>query len=111
MEIVKKSIRKGYRNHQSFPKKLVIDKDNITHEGLIAKYCNTYFAKIGANLAKTIETSSISFFFYKCDIIQPESPFSVKELKDAFFYHLKSTKVLRMMTLVLMSSGITLVLC
>ena len=43
-EIIKESIGKGYCNHESFPKKLVIDKENITHEGLIAKPFNTYFA-------------------------------------------------------------------
>ena len=55
----------------SFPKKLV-DKENITHKGLIAKPFNTYFARIGTNLAKTIEIS-IKF------------EFSVIELKDPFF--------------------------
>ena len=112
-EIIKKSIGKGYCNYQCFPKKLVIDKENIIHEGLIAKHFNTYFAQIGTNLAKAIETYCIKFesFLKKCDSIQPGSPFSVNELKDAFFFHLKSIKVLTMMTLVLMSSEIALVLC
>ena len=45
----------------------MIDKENIIHEELIAKYFYTYFAQIGTNLAKTIETSSIKFesFFEK----------------------------------------------
>ena len=60
-EITKESIRKWYYNHQSFPNKLVIDKENIIYEGLIAKQFNTYFAQIGTNLVKTIETSSIKF--------------------------------------------------
>ena len=42
-EIIKESIEKGYCNHQTFPKKLVIDKENITHEGLNTKHFNTYF--------------------------------------------------------------------
>lgn len=46
-----------------------------------------YFAQIGTNLVKVIETSSIKFesFLKKSDSIQPESPLSVNELKDAFF--------------------------
>ena len=35
----------------------MIAKENITHEGLIAKHFNTYFAQIGKNFVKTIETS------------------------------------------------------
>ena len=87
-EIIKESIEKRYWNIQSFLKKLIIEKENITHEGLIANHFNTYFAQIGTNLAKTIETSSIKFgsFLKKCDSIQPECPFSVDELKDVFFF-------------------------
>ena len=87
-EIIKESIGKGYCNYQCFPKKLVIDKENIIHEGLLAKHFNTYFAQIGTNLAKAIETYCIKFesFLKKCDSIQPESPLSVNELKDAFFF-------------------------
>ena len=79
--------RKGYCNHQSFSKKLVIGNEKITHERLIARRFNIYFAQIGTNLAKTIETSSIKFesFLKKCDSIQPESPLSVNELKNTFF--------------------------
>ena len=46
-----------------------------------------YFAQIGTNLVKVIETSSIKFerFLKKSDSMQPESPLSVNELKDAFF--------------------------
>ena len=86
-EIIKESIGKGYCNHQSFPKKLVIDKERNTLEGLIAKHFNTYFAQIGTNLAKTIEASSIKFeiLLKKYDSIQTEIPLSVNELKDAFF--------------------------
>ena len=103
-EIIKESIGKGYCNYQCFPKKLVKN---------ILKHFNTYFAQIGTNLAKAIEAYCIKFesFLKKCDSIQPESPLSVNELKDAFFFHLKSIKVLAMMTLVLMSSEIALVLC
>ena len=60
-EIIKESIGKGYCNHQSFPKKLMINKENITYKGLIAKHFNTYFAQIGTNLAKATEISSIKF--------------------------------------------------
>ena len=35
----------------------MIAKENITHEGLIAKHFNTYFAQIGTKFVKTIETS------------------------------------------------------
>ena len=64
----------------------MIDKENITHEGLIAKHFNTYFAQIRTKLEKTIETSSIKFrsFMKKCDSMQPESPLSVNELKDVY---------------------------
>ena len=69
------------------PKKLVIDEENITHEGLITKHFNNCFAQIGTNLAKTIEASSIQFekFLKKCDSIQIESPLSVNELKGELF--------------------------
>ena len=59
----------------------MINKENITHEGLFAKHFNTYFAQVETNLEKTIET----YFLEKSDSIQPESPLSVNELKDAFF--------------------------
>ena len=39
----------------------MINKENITYEGLIAKHFNTYFAQIGTNRAKATETSSIKF--------------------------------------------------
>ena len=77
----------------------MLDKENITHEGLIAKQFNTCFGQSETNLTKTIETSSIEFesFLKKYDSILPESPLSVNELKDAFF-HLKSIKFLAMIT-------------
>ena len=52
--ITKKSIGKGKYNHQSFPKKIKLDRKNITDEDLIAKEFNTYFAEIRPKLAKTI---------------------------------------------------------
>ena len=102
-EIIKELIVTAYCNHQSFPKSIVIDKENITYEGLIAKHCSTCFAKIETNPSKMIETS------LKFDSIQPENPLSINELKNALF-KIKMKKVLAMMTLVLMSSGIVLVL-
>ena len=70
-----------YVYHQSFLKKLVIDKENITHEELIANYFNTCFAQIGTDLEKTIETA-IKFerFLKRCDSIQLESPLSARPL-------------------------------
>ena len=52
--ITKESIGKGKYNHQSFPKKIKLDRKNITDEDLIAKEFNTYFAEIRPKLAKTI---------------------------------------------------------
>ena len=50
---------------------------------LIANHFNSYFKEIGPNLTNRIEKSSINF--EKCNSIQPEHPFSITELKDAFF--------------------------
>ena len=52
--ITKESIGKGKYNHQSFPKKIKLDRKNITDEDLIAKEFNAYFAEIRPKLAKTI---------------------------------------------------------
>ena len=51
------------------------DKENINHEGLIARHFNTYFAQIETKLAKTIEASSrkVESFLKKRDGIQPET--------------------------------------
>ena len=89
----------------------MIDKENITHEGLIAKHFNTYFAQIRTKLEKTIETSSIKFrsFMKKCDSMQPESPLSVNELKDVYL-PFKINKGSDYDEISLMLSGIALVL-
>ena len=89
----------------------MIDKENITHEGLIAKHFNTYFAQIRTKLEKTIETSSIKFrsFMKKCDSMQPESPLSVNELKDVYL-PFRINKGSDYDEISLMLSGIALVL-
>ena len=59
--IIKELVGNGYCNHESFP------KENIAHEGIIAKHSNPYFAEIGTNLAKAIETSvKFESFLKKC---------------------------------------------
>ena len=53
---------------------------------LIANHFNSYFTEIGPNLANKIEKSSINLcYIKKCNSIQPEHPFSIKQLKNAFF--------------------------
>ena len=55
-KVIKESIGKGKRNHQSFPKKIKLDGKNITNEDFIAKHFNTYFTEIGPKLGKTISS-------------------------------------------------------
>ena len=59
---------------------------------------------IGPNCSKKIETPAKTFEAYlqKQNIIQPENPLIINELKDAFFFLLKLIKAPVMMELVLM---------
>ena len=82
-KVIKESIGKGKRNHQSFPKKIKLDGKNITNEDFIAKHFNTYFTEIGPNLVKRFQASSLNCASYmeNCWGTQAESALTVNELK------------------------------
>ena len=86
-EIIKDSISKGTYDNHKFPKKVIFDNVTITDEMQVVKNFNKFFTKIGPKLAKETETYTIQFDDYlkQCDIIQPDNPVSINELKDTFF--------------------------
>ena len=88
-QIIKETIGKGKCNStQNFPKKVIVDNKAITDEKEIAENFNKFFTEIGPKLANNIEKSTINFKAYLPnheDILQPEHPVSINELKDAFF--------------------------
>ena len=81
-EIIKKSIEKGYCNHQSFPKKLVKEKKTLFINVLLKNILILILLK----LEKTLQKQLIHLQdLKKCDSIHPKNPLSVNELKGAFF--------------------------
>ena len=86
--MIKEWIGKKKYGHENFPKKLVINKKDITNADLIAENFNKYFSDIGPKLAKNIEVSSIDFRSYikEHESVQSECDLTVNELKEAFFF-------------------------
>ena len=104
-DVIKDSIGKAKCIRKFSPQKIITNNKIITDTDVIAKHFNTYFMEAGRNLSEIIETLAKTFEVYlrKQNIIQPENPLTINEIKDAFFV-LKQIKVLVMMGLVLMLS-------
>ena len=73
--------------NDKFPKRLDINKEEITDKKTIAKTFNKFFINIGSNLADKIPPSSTNFESYLLNITTAlsDKPSSEKEFKDAFF--------------------------
>ena len=69
------------------PKKIFVRKGKITDIKSIAENFNKYFAKIGLTLAKTVDSSTVTFdkYWEEYNITQSENDLTINELKDAFF--------------------------
>ena len=81
-------------SHENFQKKVVINNKDITNVDLIAENFNKYFSDIGPKLAKNIESSSKDFRSYikEHERVQSECDLTVNELKEAFFFSLKTNR-------------------
>ena len=92
-DVIKDSIGKAKSIKKFFPQKIITNNKIVTDTDVIAKHFNTYFMKIGPNISKKIETPAKTFegYLQKQNIIQPENPLTINELKDAFF-SLKTNK-------------------
>ena len=68
-------------------KEVLLGKETITNSKLIAENFNKFFTEIGPRLAGEIEKPAKTFDVYlkKVDVLQPEYPLSINELKEAFF--------------------------
>ena len=86
--MIKECIGKKKYSHENFPKKLVINNEDITNVDLIVENFNKYFSDIGPKLAKNTEVSSTDFRSYikEHKSIQSECGLTVNELKEAFFF-------------------------
>ena len=86
-KVIKERIGKKKYGHENFPRKLVINKKDITNTDFFAENLNKYFSDIGPKLAKNIEVSSIDFrsYFKEHETVQSECDLTVNELKEAFF--------------------------
>ena len=92
-DVIKDSIGKAKNIKNFFLQKIITNNKIVTDADVIAKHSNTYFTEIGPNLSKKIETPAKTFEAYlrKQNIIQPENPLTINELKGAFF-SLKTNK-------------------
>ena len=86
MENNKRSHWKKRGTCDSFPKKLIIDKVEITDTKTIDKTFNNYILKIGPNLASKIPKSDTNFKAYisKATIKPHENPLAEDELLGTF---------------------------
>ena len=73
--------------NDKFPKRLDINKEEITDKKTIAETFNKFFINIGSNLADKIPPSSTNFESYLSNITTALSgkPLLEKEFKDPFF--------------------------
>ena len=85
--VMKAVIGKSKICNDKFPKRLDINKEEITDKNIIAETFNKFFIKIGFNLADKIPPSSTNFELYLPNITTAlsDKPLSEKEFKDAFF--------------------------
>ena len=79
--VIKEAIGKEKNYQQSLPKKIFVEKKEITDIKSIAENFNRYFTEIGATL------TNLNFHQYleAYNITQQEKDLTVNELKDAFF--------------------------
>ena len=88
-DVIIDSIGKAKSIKKFFPQKVITNNKIVTDTDVIAKY----ITEIGPNLSKKIETPAKTFegYLQKENIIQPENPWTINKLKDAFF-SLKNNK-------------------
>ena len=91
--VMKAVIGKSKICNDKFPKRLDINKEEITGKNIIAETFNKFFINISSNLADKIPPSSTNFELYLPNITTAlsDKPLSEKEFKDAFFT-LKTSK-------------------
>ena len=91
---MKEVLGKTNRPESRLPTKLVIKKDDVTSEIGIANEFNKFFTNIGQELARKIPTVSITFetFLNEIDITTPVDSITINELKEAFYFPLKTNK-------------------
>ena len=103
-DVIKEAIGKTrYNNQKVYPEIVLLGKGNITNSKSIAENFNNFFTEIGLKLASEIKKAAKTFDIYlkKVNILQPEYPLSINELKKHSFL-CKQTKVQVMMKSVLM---------
>ena len=85
--VIKEAIGKERIKQQSFPKKICIGDKETTDLKSMAESFNKFFTEIGPNLAKDIDSPSVTFDKYlkTCNKNQLEHSLTVNELKEAFF--------------------------
>ena len=83
---MKEVIGKSKTFNDEFPKRIVIDKQEIYTQDKIADYFNSFFTNIGSNLAAKIPYSEKHFTSYinKSDSILTNNELSIEEFKKAF---------------------------
>ena len=93
-DVIKDSIGKANSIKKFFPRKIITNNKIVTDTDVIGKHFNTYFTVIGPNLSKKTERPAKTFEAYlrKQNIIQPENPLTINDLKDAFS-SLKTNKI------------------
>ena len=86
--VIKEIIGKEKTQQQNFPQKICVGNKEITDLKTIAEKFNKFFTKIGPNLAKNIDPSSVTFDNYlkTFNANQPGHNLTINELKDAFFF-------------------------
>ena len=103
-DVIKEAIGKTrYNNQKVYPEIVLLGKGNVTNSKSIAENFNNFFTEIGLKLASEIKKAAKTFDIYlkKVNILQPEYPLSINELKKHSFL-CKQTKVQVMMKSVLM---------
>ena len=87
MEYYEGSIRQKNKPGSLLPTKLVIEKNDVTSEIVIANEFNKFFTSIGPELARKIPTASRTFesFLNKIDLTMPADSITINEVKEAFF--------------------------
>ena len=85
-KVIKEAINKAQLHNKNFPKKILIDKQEIFEEEKIANNFNTYFTNVGSNLAAKLPASEKHFtsYLHQSENILQNSDLSMKEFKTAF---------------------------
>ena len=84
---MKEIIGKLKTNESNLPRKITVNNKEIKRKNDIANEFNTFFSRIGLNLAKKIPQSTILFENYlkKANSSMDMKSLSINELKEAFF--------------------------